>query len=88
MRVFSLLHQARPVLINFGAAGAIDITPWVERVRLVDAKYDGAWELPVLGKVRAPSALLVRPDGYVAWVGEGSDAGLGDALTRWFGPAA
>jgi 2-polyprenyl-6-methoxyphenol hydroxylase-like FAD-dependent oxidoreductase len=88
VRVFSLLHQALPMLIQFGAAGSIDIAPWAERVRLVDAKYDGAWELPVLGKIQAPSAVLVRPDGHVAWVGEGSDAGLFDALTRWFGPAA
>ena len=88
VRVFGLLHQARPVLIHFGAAGGIDITPWAERVRLVDAQYDGAWDLPVLGTVRAPSAVLIRPDGYVAWVGEGSDAGLRDALTSWFGPAA
>ena len=82
-----MLHQARPVLIHFGAVGGIDITPWTERVQLVDANYDGAWELPVLGKVRAPSAVLVRPDGYVAWVGEGSDEGLSGALTCWFGPA-
>jgi len=88
MRVFELLHQARPVLIHFVSAGAIDIGAHAERVALVDAKYDGAWELPVLGAVRAPSAVLVRPDGYVAWVGEGSDAGLGEALIRWFGPAA
>jgi 2-polyprenyl-6-methoxyphenol hydroxylase-like FAD-dependent oxidoreductase len=86
VRVFSLLHRARPVLIRFGAGG-IDIAPWAGRVQLVDARYDGAWELPVLGAVRAPSAVLVRPDGHVAWAGEGSDAGLGDALTRWFGPA-
>jgi len=88
VRVFSLLHRARPALIQFGAMDVIDTTPRAERVQQVDAKYGGVWELPVLGPVRAPSAVLVRPDGYVAWVGEGSAAGLSDALTRWFGSAA
>jgi 2-polyprenyl-6-methoxyphenol hydroxylase-like FAD-dependent oxidoreductase len=86
-RVFSLLHQARPVFLDFDAPGAFDITPWADRVRRIDARYVGAWELPVLGAVSAPTALLVRPDGYVAWVGEGTDRGLRDALTRWFGPS-
>jgi len=84
--VFSLLHSAKPVLLNFGQAGGFDIAPWAERVQLVDASYAGIWELPVVGEVTAPSAVLVRPDGHVAWVGEGTDAGLRDALTTWFGP--
>jgi hypothetical protein len=42
----------------------------------------------VLGAVAAPSAVLVRPDGYVAWVGDGTDSGLTEALTTWFGPPA
>jgi 3-(3-hydroxy-phenyl)propionate hydroxylase len=86
VRVFSLLHRAKPVLLNFGEAGGLDIAPWVDRVQLVDASYAGIWELPVVGEVAAPSAVLVRPDGHVAWVGEGTDAGLRDALTSWFGP--
>jgi len=86
VRVFELLHNAKPVLLNFGDAGALDITAWAERVQLVNASYAGPWELPVLGEVSAPSAVLVRPDGHVAWVGEGRDAGLRDALTTWFGP--
>ena len=85
-RVFTLLHDADPVLINFGEPGALDLPGWADRVRLVDAKYGGEWELPALGTVAAPDAVLVRPDGYVAWVGGGSDAGLTDALDRWFGP--
>jgi hypothetical protein len=85
-RVFSLLHEARPLFLNLGEPGAFDITPWAERVRRVDARYTGAWELPVFGAVAAPSAVLVRPDGHVAWVGDGTDSGLRDALTRWFGP--
>ena len=87
IRVYALLHKARPALLHFGPVGAIDITPWAERVQLVDASYAGVWKLPVLGPVRAPSAVLVRPDCYVAWVGEGGLDGLIDALTRWFGPA-
>ena len=86
VRVFELLHNAKPVLLNLGDAGALDITAWAERVQLVDASYAGPWELPVLGEVSAPSAVLVRPDGHVAWVGEGRDAGLHDALTTWLGP--
>jgi 2-polyprenyl-6-methoxyphenol hydroxylase-like FAD-dependent oxidoreductase len=88
VRAFELLHDARPVLINLGEPGALDTGPWADRVRLVDASYAGEWELPVLGAVSAPAAALVRPDGYVAWVGEGTDAGLTDALATWFGPRA
>ena len=83
--VFSLLHSAKPVLLNFGQAGGFDIAPWVERVPRVDASYAGTWELPVVGEVTAPSAVLVRPDGHVVWVGDGTDTGLRDALTTWFG---
>jgi len=84
-RVFSFLHEARSVLINFGAPDAIDITPWSARVQYVDAEYDGPWELPVLGNVVAPAAVLIRPDGYVAWVGDGTAQGLTEALATWFG---
>jgi 3-(3-hydroxy-phenyl)propionate hydroxylase len=84
-RVSTLLHDARPVLLDLGAPGGIDIAPRADRVRLVNAGYDGVWELPVLGHVAAPAAVLIRPDGYVAWVGDGTDTGLGRALTTWFG---
>ena len=86
LRVFTLLHDARPVLLNLGEPGGFDITPWADRVQLVDAEYAGAWELPVLGAVTAPTAVLIRPDGYVAWVGDLTQLGLADALTTWFGP--
>ena len=86
LRVFTLLHDARPVLLNLGEPGGLDITPWEDRVQLVDAGYAGSWELPVLGAVTAPTAVLVRPDGYVAWVGDRTQVGLADALTTWFGP--
>jgi len=86
LRVFTLLHDARPVLLNLGEPGGIDITPWADRVRLIDATYVGTWELPALGEVTAPTAVLVRPDGYVAWVGDRTHLGLTDALTTWFGP--
>jgi 2-polyprenyl-6-methoxyphenol hydroxylase-like FAD-dependent oxidoreductase len=84
-RVFTLLHEARPVLLNLGEPGAFDITPWANRVRRIDARYAGAWELPVFGAVSAPTAVLIRPDGHVAWVGGGTDQGLRDALSTWFG---
>jgi 3-(3-hydroxy-phenyl)propionate hydroxylase len=85
VRVFTLLHHARPVLLNLGEPGGLDITPWSDRVQLIDAKHAGVWELPVIGAVTAPAAVLIRPDGHVAWVGDGTDAGLRDALTTWFG---
>ena len=88
MRVFTLLHEARPVLIALGGRGALDVGAWADRVRVVRASYAGAWELPAIGAVAAPTAVLVRPDGYVAWVGEGSEAGLEEALTKWFGAAS
>jgi len=86
LRLFTLLHAARPLLLNLGDPVGLDITPWADRVRLIDGKYSGAWELPALGAVTAPDAVLIRPDGYVAWVGEMTQAGLIDALTTWFGP--
>ena len=86
VRVYTLLHEARPVLLNLGEPGRFDITPWTERVRLIDAAYGGTWELPVLGQVPAPAAVLIRPDGYVAWAGELTEAGLPAALSTWFGP--
>jgi 2-polyprenyl-6-methoxyphenol hydroxylase-like FAD-dependent oxidoreductase len=84
-RVFTLLHDARPVLLNLGEATGFDISGWEDRVRLIEAKYVGMWKLPVLGEVTAPAAVLIRPDGYVAWVGDLTDGGLPDALTTWFG---
>lgn len=81
-RVFSLLHAARPVLLNLGAGDAFgDVAPGQK----VDASYSGAWELPVLGAVPAPAAVLIRPDGYVAWAGEPGDPKLREALSTWFG---
>ncbi len=85
LRVFELLHDAKPVLLNLGEPGSFDITPWAGRVTLMDAGYDGPWELPVLGTVTAPTAVLIRPDGYVAWVGDQTQLGLNDALSTWFG---
>jgi 2-polyprenyl-6-methoxyphenol hydroxylase-like FAD-dependent oxidoreductase len=85
-RVFAMLHAARPVLIDLSEPGVLDVGPWADRVDVVVGRYDGAWELPVLGAVDAPRAVLVRPDGHVAWVGSGTDDGLRDALTTWFGP--
>jgi 3-(3-hydroxy-phenyl)propionate hydroxylase len=85
-RVFTLLHEARPVVLNLGEPSTLDIAPWADRVRRIDARYAGVWELPVLGAIAAPTAVLIRPDGYVAWASHGTDQGLRDALTTWFGP--
>jgi hypothetical protein len=85
LRVFTLLHAARPVLLNLGVPGGFDITPWADRVQLIDAGFAGTWELPAIGAVTAPAAVLVRPDGHVAWVGDLTQVGLADALTTWFG---
>jgi 2-polyprenyl-6-methoxyphenol hydroxylase-like FAD-dependent oxidoreductase len=85
-RVFTLLYDGRPVLLNLGEPSALEIAPWADRVERVDARYTGVWELPVVGAVAAPTAVLIRPDGHVAWVGDGTDEGLRDALTTWFGP--
>jgi len=87
-RVFTLLHDARPVLLNFGAPGGFDISPWTNRVRLVDAKHHGVWELPVVGEIAAPAAVLIRPDGHVAWAGDLTDPELPRAIAKWFGGAA
>lgn len=84
-RVFALLHEARPVLINFGMPSSLDTSPWPSRVRVVDAMHDGSWQLPVLGVIDAPSAVLIRPDGYVAWAGEIPDPRLSHAVEIWFG---
>jgi 2-polyprenyl-6-methoxyphenol hydroxylase-like FAD-dependent oxidoreductase len=85
-RVFTLLHDAKPVLLDLDEASSLGIDPWAARVQRIDARTTDAWELPVLGAVSAPKAVLIRPDGYVAWAGDGTTHGLGDALTTWFGP--
>jgi len=86
LRFFTLLHDARPVMLNLGEPGGFEITPWADRVQLIDAKYAGTWELPALGAITAPGAVLIRPDGYVAWVGDLTQVGLADVLSTWFGP--
>jgi hypothetical protein len=86
-RVYKLLHDAKPVLLNLGP-GELDIAPWADRVMRVDARSEGAWELPAIGEVSAPSAVLIRPDGHVGWVGEGTAEGLSEALAKWLGLAA
>jgi 3-(3-hydroxy-phenyl)propionate hydroxylase len=87
-RLFTLLNEARPLLVNLREPGTLDVARWTDRVRSIDASYDGVWRIPVLGAVPAPAAVLVRPDGYVAWAGDGTDGGLVGALTTWFGPPA
>ena len=85
VRVFTLLHDARPVLLNLGKPWGFDISPWADRVSAIDAELCRRLGASGPGPVAAPAAVLIRPDGYVAWVGDGTDAGLRDALTTWFG---
>jgi 2-polyprenyl-6-methoxyphenol hydroxylase-like FAD-dependent oxidoreductase len=85
LRVFTLLHDPRPVLLNLGEPGGFDVGRWVDRVQSIDAEYVGAWELPALGEVTAPTAVLIRPDGHVAWAGGPADPELPRALTTWCG---
>jgi 3-(3-hydroxy-phenyl)propionate hydroxylase len=87
-RVFELLHDARPVLLDLGERGSIDISPWSDRVQHIVGHHAGTWELPVIGTVTPPAAVLVRPDGHVAWVGDGTPTGLSDALRAWCGEPA
>ncbi len=87
LRVFTLLHKARPVLLDLTQPDSFDLAPWADRIQFIKAKYEGPWELPVIGPVKAPHAVLIRPDGYVAWVGDRTERGLTDALTTWCGPA-
>lgn len=92
LRVFALLKEARPVLLNLGEPGSLDTalegTAWAKRVMSVCASYDSPWELPVIGAVEPPGALFIRPDGHVAWAGDASHASLADALTTWAGSSA
>jgi 3-(3-hydroxy-phenyl)propionate hydroxylase len=85
--VFAFLHDARPMLLDLGASGGFDTSPWTDRVRLVEATSDGTLELPMIGEVAAPRAVLIRPDGYVAWVGDLENPELGPTIDRWFGAA-
>jgi 3-(3-hydroxy-phenyl)propionate hydroxylase len=80
--VFALLHEARPLLLEFAGAERSG-TP--DRVRVVQAAPTGPWELPVIGSVPAPDAVLVRPDGHVAWVDGDPGHSYADAVLRWFG---
>lgn len=87
IRVFALLHEARPVLLNLGKPEGFDMSPRSARVQMIDATYSGEWELPVLGEIAAPPAVLIRPDGYVAWAGDLTDPELPQTLATWFAAA-
>jgi 3-(3-hydroxy-phenyl)propionate hydroxylase len=81
-RVYALLHDARPVLLTLGQSGAEAND---RRVKQVDAKFDGVCELPVIGVVTMPAAVLIRPDGHVAWTEDAGSASMNEVLHTWFG---
>jgi 3-(3-hydroxy-phenyl)propionate hydroxylase len=84
-RVYAQIHGARPALLLFDESIQVAMAGWADRVQRIDAHYDGPWEVPVIGEVAPPTGVLARPDGYVAWVGEGNTAGLEKALETWCG---
>jgi 3-(3-hydroxy-phenyl)propionate hydroxylase len=78
--IFTLLHEARPILLNLGKPATINPADLPARTRLIDARSDSPWTLPALGEVTAPTALLIRPDGHVAWVDDYDDASPVESL--------
>ncbi|GAB1814359.1 FAD-dependent monooxygenase [Mycobacterium sp. MUNTM1] len=85
-RVCTLLHHGQAVLLNLRTPWSFDASPWAHTLSVIHAEYAGGWELPIIGNVTTPHAVLIRPDGYVAWVGNGTQTGLTTALTSWLGP--
>ncbi|MBS1893601.1 MAG: FAD-dependent monooxygenase [Actinobacteria bacterium] len=86
--VYELMRRARPLLLNLGKPGALEIDGWTDRVNLIDARCEESWDLPAIGEVDSPAAVLIRPDGHAAWVGERDDADLIRSLAKWFGARA
>ncbi|HEU5472379.1 MAG TPA: FAD-dependent monooxygenase [Actinophytocola sp.] len=93
-RVYELLHAGRPVLLDLHGSTEVAAAAegWADRVDLVEARSeDDHWPVPAIGEIPAPAALLIRPDGHVAWAADAGDApdtaALRTALTTWFGPA-
>ncbi|MEU8205673.1 rifampin monooxygenase [Streptosporangium sp. NPDC049046] len=73
-RLYELTHEGRGLLLD--QTGRLSVAGWEGRV---DHVVDGGEELDV-------PAVLLRPDGHVAWVGEDQQELLG-GLSRWFGAA-
>lgn len=84
-RIAELLRRAQPLLVDLSGSGPGAFGALPSDVRFVAARHEGPIELPVIGEVESPPAVLVRPDGHVAWAGEPGDPGLSDALAAWFG---
>lgn len=84
IRLFALLHDARGILLSFDPDIRLDASQWAHRVTTIRAHHTDAWTLPNLGKIDCPSAVLIRPDGHVAWVGDKRATGLQEALNMWF----
>ncbi|MEU4775055.1 rifampin monooxygenase [Micromonospora sp. NPDC023644] len=71
-RLYGLLHAGRGLLLD--RTGRLSVAGWADRI---DHVVDGSEELDV-------PAVLLRPDGHVAWVGE-DQADLLHRMPRWFG---
>jgi 3-(3-hydroxy-phenyl)propionate hydroxylase len=94
-RVHELLHAARPVLLDLRGSAEVAAAAqgWTDRVDLLEARSeDDHWPVPAVGAVPAPAALLIRPDGHVAWAaaagGTPDTSALRTALATWCGPAS
>jgi 2-polyprenyl-6-methoxyphenol hydroxylase-like FAD-dependent oxidoreductase len=73
-RVYEALRSGRFLFLGEG-----DIAGWAGRVDTVRADHPG----------KLPAAVLVRPDGYVAWASDRPDPdGVRTALREWCGPVA
>jgi 2-polyprenyl-6-methoxyphenol hydroxylase-like FAD-dependent oxidoreductase len=85
VRLYELLHRGRPILLDFDGRLGSALEGWTDRVDRIEAiRPTDRWAIPAVGDIPASAALLVRPDGYVAWLPEAAIE-LRTALTTWFG---
>lgn len=81
--VYELMHTGRGVLLDLAGAGLRQTTAgWSDRVDVVTTRFTGLSDDDPLASTQA---VLVRPDGYIAWATPGAGEQVEAALTRWFG---